>query len=293
MITRLSFILIFISAVIHPLWNILLKKSDQKVVFYLHIHLIFTVIFSFLLFIFPLAKISLMGWIFILLSSLAHFFYQIYLCQAYERGDISLTYPIIRSSPVFVTLFGFIFLKEIPSLTGILGIVLVIFGAWLINQKNFNLTETFGFFRLKANTSAMLYAATMTAIFSALYSVIDKKGVLLVHPVLFFYLFFAFSGLWFGLYILFLREERKFIIDVYKKDKYKILVASLLEFSSYVLILYAFQLSKVAYVIALRQISVVFGVIFGTYFLKEQYAAVRFFASCIIFAGIYLITVFG
>jgi drug/metabolite transporter (DMT)-like permease len=63
----------------------------------------------------------------------------------------------------------------------------------------------------------------------------------------------------------------------------------LLEFASYVLILYAFRLTNVATVVAIRQVSVVFGAVIGIVFLKEKYGKPRILASLIIFAGIYLL----
>jgi uncharacterized membrane protein len=59
------------------------------------------------------------------------------------------------------------------------------------------------------------------------------------------------------------------------------------------MILYAFCISKVAYVVALRQISVVFGVVFGVFFLKESSAKARLLASVVIFIGAFLILVCG
>lgn len=291
MITTTALILILLSAVIHPLWNILLKKSIDKVVFYFHIHFVFTVLFSFILFIFPVGSINIAGWIFIILSSLAHFFYQIFLCRSYELGDISLTYPIIRSSPIFVALLGFIFFREIPTPAAVVGILLVVAGAQLINQDRVCVSGIFK--TLKREKLEIILVASMTALFSALYSIVDKKGVLEMSPVLFFYLFFAFSGLLFGAYLIFFKEKRKNFLRVLKKDKYRITLASILEFASYILILYAFRLSKVAYVVALRQVSIIFGVIYGVSFLKEKYAGVRILASLIIFAGVFLITIFG
>ncbi len=288
---NLSLILILISAVIHPLWNIILKRSEDKVVFYLHIHLVFTVLGSFILFIFPVKAVSGGAWLFIGLSSLAHFFYQVFLCRTYEAGDISLTYPIVRSSPIFVAILGFVFFRELPSAAATAGIILIIIGTQLINQDELSLS---GMFRpLREKKAQALFFAALPALFSALSSVIDKKGVLEVSPILFFYLFFALSGIMFGIYALFFEKRRRNIFRIFARHKYTITLASLLEFGSYVLILYAFRLSKVAYVVALRQVSVIFGAIFGVYFLKEKYARIRILASVIIFIGAFLITAFG
>lgn len=291
MITKLSLLLVILSGLIHPLWNMLLKKSEDKVIFYLNIHLVYMLLFSFILFLYPLSDISLWGWLFVIASAVTHFFYQVFLCRTYELGDMSLAYPIVRSSPLFVLIMGIVFLREVPSGLALLGIIVVIAGVQIINQRGLALAD----FRrsFKHMNGKLILVAAFTAFSSACYSVVDKKGVLIVEPILFFYLFFAISGLLFLGYLLTLKERRKRYFAILKKDKFKIILAAVLEFSSYILILYAFRISKVAYVIALRQISVIFGVLYGIWFLKEKYGKVRIVGSLIIFSGIFLITLFG
>ncbi|HQJ15547.1 MAG TPA: DMT family transporter [Candidatus Omnitrophota bacterium] len=281
--------LIVLSAAIHPLWNMLLKRSDEKVVFYFNIHLFFTIFFSFTLFVLPVASVTGRGWLMVLLSSVAHFFYQIYLCRTYELGDMSLTYPIIRSAPLFVVIMAAVFLKERLSPLAIAGIVIIVIGAQMINQQKISLKQFFGAWRHAR--PRVVAAAVLTAFFSALYSVIDKKGALIIHPVLFFYLFFAVSGLMFGLYLLFAPGRKKNYIALTRANAHKIALAALLEFASYVLILYAFRLTAVATVVAIRQISVVFGAMIGIFFLKEKYGKARLLASVVIFTGIYLLII--
>lgn len=281
--------LVLLSAVLHPLWNMLLKGSRDKVVFYFNIHLFFTVIFAFLLFIYPLKTISAFGWLLIAFSSLTHFFYQIYLCRSYELGDMSMVYPITRSSPLFVALMGFVFLGEKVSFPAVISIAAIVIGVFVLNQRDLSFK---GFFSSWSHVNRKaVFAALMTALFSASYSVVDKKGAQEISPVLFFYLFFALSGLLFGVYLFFYKKRLEGYWNSTIKDKGSILVACLLEFSSYILILYAFRMAKVAYVIAVRQISVVFGALFGVLMLKERYGFSRIIGSLIIFAGIYFLTV--
>ncbi|MGB2651663.1 MAG: GRP family sugar transporter [Candidatus Omnitrophota bacterium] len=291
MITKISFILVILSGLIHPVWNMLLKRSDDKVIFYLNIHLIFTVLFGFILFVYPVKDITVLGWAFVALSAVAHFFYQLFLCRTYELGDMSLTYPIVRSSPVFVLLMGVLFLREIPSKLALVGIFVVVLGVQVMNLKNLSFSGLKSHF--KNIDGKVMAAAGMTAFFSACYAIVDKKGVLHMDPVLFFYIFFALSGFMFLGYLLSMKERRKRFFEILSRDKFKITLAAVLEFSSYVLILFAFRISKVAYIIALRQISVVFGVLYGIWFLKERYGKVRLVGSLVIFLGIFLITVFG
>lgn len=291
MITKLSFALIMLSSILHPLWNMLLKRSQDKVIFYLNIHLVFTVMFSFILLFFPLKNITLLGWIFVLLSSLTHFFYQIFLCRSYELGDLSLAYPVARSAPVFVLFMSMFFLREMPSKEALLGIGAVIGGVQIINQKKLSFCGLIGSF--KHFDKKTMIAALLTAFASACYSVVDKKGASLMDPILFFYLFFAISGFLFLVYLLFFKEKRRNYFKVLRVEKFKIITASLLESLSYILILYSFNISKVVYVVSLRQVSVIFGALYGILFLKEKNGNVRFVGALVIFIGIFLITVYG
>jgi drug/metabolite transporter (DMT)-like permease len=186
---------------------------------------------------------------------------------------------------------GLFFLREIPSKEALIGIIIIILGVQIIKQKSFSFIKIIPNFR--GIKSIMLVPAVLTAFFSGCYSIIDKKAVLFMDPILFFYLFFAFSGFLFLVYLLALKKRRKRYFKILNKDKSRIFVAAILEFASYILILYAFRISKAAYVIALRQLSVIFGSLFGIWFLKERYGKIRIIGSLVIFVGIFLIAVFG
>jgi uncharacterized membrane protein len=241
--------------------------------------------------VYAVRDINAAGWILIILSSLAHFFYQVYLCRTYELGDMSLTYPIVRSSPIFVLAIGTVMLGETPSPAAIVGVLLVVLGVYMISLRRLSFHDFLSPFRI-AHREVILFALA-TALFSAAYSIVDKKGALNMSPVLFFYLFFAISGLMFLVYLLTLKERRGSYWRILRADKHWITLAALLEFSSYVLILYAFRLSNVAYVVALRQVSVVFGVLYGVLLLKEHNGRARLLTASIIFLGSFLIIAFG
>ena len=58
---------------------------------------------------------------------------------------------------------------------------------------------------------------------------------------------------------------------------------------SYSLIVFVMKFEKISYIMSMRQLSIVFGVILGNMVLKERYGLVRFIASCLIFLGIFCI----
>jgi uncharacterized membrane protein len=59
---------------------------------------------------------------------------------------------------------------------------------------------------------------------------------------------------------------------------------------SYTLILYVYMTESVSYVVALRQISVIFAVLFGGYLLKESQTKLRFAAAVVMIIGVLLIS---
>ena len=79
----------------------------------------------------------------------------------------------------------------------------------------------------------------------------------------------------------------------WKNNRKNIILASILDFPGYFLTLMAFLLAPLAYIISLRQFSVVIGVAFGHFLLKEKFGKLRIIGSVIIFAGCFLIRVFG
>ena len=58
----------------------------------------------------------------------------------------------------------------------------------------------------------------------------------------------------------------------------------------YALILVAFTMERVSYIVGLRQTSIVFAVFMGSHFLKEKHQGIRLTGALIIFAGGFLIS---
>ena len=64
------------------------------------------------------------GIYYILLSAFLHFFYQIFLLNAYKYGELSEVYPVARGvSPLIITLISLFFLSENISSFEIMGIL--------------------------------------------------------------------------------------------------------------------------------------------------------------------------
>ncbi|MCW3978642.1 MAG: EamA family transporter, partial [Candidatus Bathyarchaeota archaeon] len=125
----LPFVLVIASAFSHTAWNVLAKGSTDKESFMwlMNVTSLFTLLPVFYLLL-PDWRLPLAAVPFLLVSGLALTLYFIFLGKAYELGDLSVVYPIVRSSPLFVTLLAMAFLGEEVSPWGGVGILLIVLG---------------------------------------------------------------------------------------------------------------------------------------------------------------------
>ena len=286
-----SLVLVVASAFIHAFWNMLVKKGRDTLSF-LWWSLIFGfVVYTFFFFVtgYNHVPIPPRGFIFILLSGIFHCIYFISLGLAYNRGDLSIVYPIARSAPIFVLMWAIWFLGEKLSAPGILGILIVVFGAFVIGFPIFSVTHFVRPIILLKDRSYQL--AWLTALIISFYSVNDKLGVHYVHPFSYIYLMHMLTCILLSPYVLMTKKGALF--RELEKNRLPIILGSFMIPSSYLLILYAMRMSRVSYIVAIRQSSIVFAVLLGTLLLKEEHGWIRFFASLCIFFGVFLISYWG
>ncbi len=281
-------LLVLTSAFLHSIWNFLLKDSGNKLAFVYILNILIGIIFLPVVLL-SLGSISLSetGILFAILSGLIHAIYFILLSKAYSHGHLSIVYPLARSSLLFVPVWAFFLLGEKLSLEGILGILLIILGIYILHLRRLSvdsLAEPFRYIREKGS-----FFAILTALSISFYSVVDKVGVAFLNPVPYIYIMFFFIMVFMTPYVL--PGHRDKIQSEWDSNKKRILASSVLCVTSYLMILFAFQLSKVSYIISLRQISVIIGVLLGTTLLKEKYGRIRLVASAVMFIGFFLVSI--
>ncbi len=286
-----AIILTILSAIMHSFRNFLTKKSYDKEIFVWWYEL-FGMLFLLPFFVYFLfqegIKTSIAVYIGIA-SGLIHAIYWVLHAKSYEDGDLSHVYPIQRSSPALVLLFAVIFLKEEVTLIGILGILIVASGVYIINMKKIILSELLGPIKAILKERATQFAF-LTLISVAVYSIIDKVGVSYTNPLIFSY-FFTFFGFIFLTPYIFSIKKKSLIRDEWDKNKRSIVINGFFAVFGYTLILIAFSIEKVSYVVGLRQLSIVFAVLLGSHILKEKHKLIRFSATLLIFIGAFLISI--
>ncbi|MGD9225110.1 MAG: EamA family transporter, partial [Desulfobacterales bacterium] len=275
----LAILLVLLSAAMHALRNFFNKKALDKQAF-VWWYEVFGLIFFSPLFLFTLfhegtnTHISI---VFIFLSGFVHFVYWYFLTKALEKGDLSLIYPIMRSSPALVLLFSITILGEDVSVIGVTGILLVAIGVYTINMESLASSELFRPFRAVTRDRAIQFAF-LTLFSAASYTLVDKIAVGQMHPVIFAYVYPWISLSLFSGYI-FKAKSSEVINLEWAMRKGSILVCGVLSIFGYFFILLAFTMERMSYVAGLRQLSIVFAVLLGGHILKEKNKKIRITSS--------------
>jgi drug/metabolite transporter (DMT)-like permease len=281
----LAIALLLTSATLHALWNLILKQSPEK-----HIAMGWQVIISsilsfFILFFTGLPPRSM--WLFVVISSILEALYFVLLSFAYRDHDFSLVYPIARgAAPALVVLWSFLFLDEIPSIGGFIGIATIISGLVIIG-----VTDFFRPLEHKPQFRGIAIALLIAMVIS-IYTLVD--GFAVKHgPVLPF-------GL--SMFMLVPVLTTPVITRHYGWDRFtkalhtqpaRLILVGFLGVIAYLFALFAYSIAPVNYSEAIREVSVVLGAFAGWQFLGEKLGKIRILGAVVIFAGIVLIAVVG
>lgn len=287
--TTLAMVLVILSAAMHAGRNYLTKKAADKQAFVWWYEVVGLLLFTPLFAVyFPTTSLAEMDiWVFIAISGLLHFVYWVFLTKALESGDLSLVYPIMRSSPALVLLISIVILNEEVSLQGAAGILVVVLGSYCINLRQLSVASLVRPV-LSLSTDRGIRFALLTLMSVTAYSIVDKVAVGSIHPVVFAYLYPWLSMLMFSGYIGVCKNWSQ-IKNEWLTNRMAILVCGVLSIFGYFLILVAFTIDRVSYIVGLRQLSIVFAVLLGGYALKEKYRRIRLTFACVIFVGTFLI----
>ena len=290
---KIAILLVISSALMHALRNFLTKQAGDKQCF-VWWYEVFGLIFFFPVFVYTVSRepaaLDSIGPL-ILVSGLIHFLYWYFLAKSLENGDLSLVYPIMRSSPAVVLLFSCTLLGERVSPLGAAGIVLVALGVYCINMQRLSWAELARPLVAVRRDPATGYAL-LTLLTVAAYSLVDKVAVGRMPPVVFAFIYPWVSLVLFSIYLRRVKSAGQWHGE-WTAHRRPILVCGVLSIFGYLLILIAFTIERVSYIVGLRQLSIVFAVLLGGQLLKEKHKAIRVGASLVIFLGAYLIALGG
>ena len=277
-----------VSSLLHPLRIFLIKVDSTPEGLTLSV----VIIFGFMSFF----QIILMGinpwkvfeiWPLIAISSLGLLLHFWCIVKSLRVGDFSVNYPIIRSSPLFVVVAGYIFLNHHYSMEILLGIAIVILSAFMIQY-------TPGEKYLSKPTSILL--AVLAMCFHGIITLADAEAMKYVEPAAFLFIQYLFVTPAMAIIFILTRPSGKNIYEYlflgWGKKPLRFFLAGFTAYISYLLILYSFRMgANVAAVSTIRQISVPFSVLIGGFYLLEKKMNYRLFWSLLLTLGVIVIIV--
>lgn len=276
--STLVFFAVIGAAVLHAVWNALVKSGSDKKVSMGAVVLGHMPIALILLPFIPAPAFESMPYL--AAGILLHFGYQLFLLKSYETGDLTQVYPIARgSAPLIVALFSVTILGVQLDAIQVLAILVIgggIISLALVRQENG-----------QKNSQAARLALT-TGLFIASYSLIDGQGARIAGTSLGFYSWLVLgNGLLMILYLLL--RARTALKTIVTKGRHVFLFGGSTSFIAYAIITWAFTQAPIALVTALRETSIVFALLIGVLFLKERLNLVKVFSTFTTLVGAVLL----
>lgn len=273
-------VLILIAAFTHAAWNAMIKASGDRVLIFAAMRGVDGIVALAVIPFLPLPAPA--AWPYLIVSTIIHNVYYGLLLYTYRHGELNQVYPLARgSAPLLVAVLAAWLAGEVPSLTAGSGILLVSLGI-------IGIALTKGLPR-GADAKPILLALA-TGFGTAGYTVADGLGTRLAgDPFSYIAWLFLLEGVSFVAIAAGLR--RRGVVEHMVKHWRPGVAGGVLAIFAYGLVLYALSQGAMAHVAALRETSVLFAALIGTFLLKESFGPRRIAAAALIVAGIVLLQV--
>ncbi len=219
----------------------------------------------------------------LLITSLCNLVANYFVFNGLKTADMSLCVPMLSFTPLFQIFTSSVLMGESPPLIGLLGIILIVLGSYILNTKKGS--KLFDPLRsILRNRGVLLFF--FTAVIWSVSTNFDKMVVLRsdwVFGLSLFYLFLGISFLIMG------TIAKKHPIRGWGLHFGKLLFPALVISVSGIFINLALTMQIVPFVYSIKRLSVVFSVLYGTLLLREKGIARRLPGALIMLSGVLLI----
>ena len=249
------FLLVIFAAILHAIWNGMVKNFGDKVISVSAIvfgHVPIAIIVMLFL---PLPTLESVPYI--ILSAIIHQGYQYSLISAYKIGDLTKVYPIARGTgPIVATLISIIFLGLLITKFQTLSIVLICFGIIILGLFSESSIK---------NTKVVIYSL-FTGFFIGLYSLADGYGARISQsPLNFLGWSFILNAMIFP-FVLKYMGYSNVLKRAMKEAKFIFWIGGTISYIVYGIIVWSFTQAPIPLVGALRESSIVFSILIGFFF---------------------------
>jgi len=267
--------LVLLAALLHASWNAMLHGNEDRFLSMTWMSIAIAAVSTLVILFTPLPASA--AWPYIVASGIVHIVYNVTLVRSYRRNDLAQAYPIARgSSPLLVTLGAALFAHEVIRPSQVLGILMISGGIIAIALERFHVSR------------AGLRAALTTGATIAVYTVIDSIGVRLSGGEALAYTACMFLFYWLMPLLFVALRGVTALWPPVRSAPVAIgssLVGGLVSIAAYGIVIWALQSGATGTVSALRETSVVFAVLIGRMFLREEVSGKRWAACMVVAAG--------
>jgi uncharacterized membrane protein len=206
--------------------------------------------------------------------------------KALKLSPLSLTLPFLSLTPFFLILNSYLILGEEVSFLGGTGILLIVFGSYALNIREIGngLLEPLKAIRKEKGSLLMIGVALLYSFTSSF----GKMAIEHSSPLFFGISYFIALNIVFApIGILMGREE----LGSFLRDrKFKRLIVPGFFYGLMVLThMMAMKLTKVAYMISVKRVSLLMGLLYGYLFFREENIRSRFVGALLMFIGFLMV----
>ncbi|MGD2117585.1 MAG: DMT family transporter [Chromatiales bacterium] len=201
---------------------------------------------------------------------------------------LSLTLPYLAFTPAFAAINAWLILDEHISLYGLSGMLLIIIGAWLLNipeNRQHTARRALDPLRAIARNRGSRLMLTAALIYS-ISAVGSKSAMTGIAPLQFGAFYFGTIGM--VALLLFGRGSLQPIRQHWRASLVVALFMAIMVFAHFL----ALSLTEVAYMISVKRLSLLFGILYGAWLFHEKHLSMHLFAAGLMLAGVFLISAF-
>lgn len=225
----------------------------------------------------------------VFIAAVLDFFAVIFSMYAIKTSPISLIAPISSFNPVFTTIIAFLTLHEILSPTKILGIVIIVLGAYLLNVSELKGGMLLPFKKLFTNRGVLFFL--LANLIWAITPIFQKQAIFQTEPVVPLFTSFFEGLIVMAFFIpLVLTKTKNKSAQIQKNWKLLLFLAPLGALAQWAAFT-AFSLASLGAVTAIFKLSTLFTIILGGVFLKEERIRERLLGASVMVLGAILLAV--
>jgi len=205
--------------------------------------------------------------------------------EAIRTSDLSISIPFLAFTPAFIILTGWLILGETLTLLGVIGIMFIVIGSYCLYFND--ISKSF-FSPVKAifkNRGSFLMI--FVAFIYSITSVLGKLAITYSNPTFFACFYFVIHGIFTSVILATLFKVTP--IEIIKEAPKGVILTGISQTLMVLTHMWAISLAPAAYMIAVKRISVLFGVIIGGVIFKEKKIKSRFLGASLMVVGVFII----